>query len=239
MAGIAANLLEADRIIVPESSQGSLGAWLNPVGNEAPDVRTHPFFTASLSRFLKTVFDRHIGHEHPQLWKTKGETLRELKNNGLEEHWWTTKSCPRGRKVCMNGKRVPCGVCASCLLRRQSLLAAGLDEGKDTYLWPNLSAPTLRLAADPGARDTGPDDERQAKCGAFDLSALGNLLGTALGNNRISHASAELVHEGTLQEDVAGRLRRLLVAHRDEWHAFVAAQKSESFLIKWLEILQC
>jgi 7-cyano-7-deazaguanine synthase in queuosine biosynthesis len=99
MAGIAANLLEADRIIVPESGQGALGPWLNPVGNEAPDLRMHPFFTTSLSRFLKSVFDRYIKHEHPQLWKTKGETLRELKDNGLDKDWWRTKSCPRARKV--------------------------------------------------------------------------------------------------------------------------------------------
>ena len=135
MAGIAANLLEADRIIVPESGQGSLGPWLNPVGNEAPDVRMHPFFTASLARFLKSVLGRHIEHDHPQLWKTKGETLRELKGYGLENEWWKTKSCPRGRKVCLSGKRVQCGVCASCLLRRQSLMAAALDSEKDVYLW--------------------------------------------------------------------------------------------------------
>src|ERR1017187_1577070 len=67
MAGIAANLLEADRIIIPESGQSALGPWLNPVGNEAPDVRTHPFFTASLSRFLMSVFGGQIKHEHPQL----------------------------------------------------------------------------------------------------------------------------------------------------------------------------
>jgi 7-cyano-7-deazaguanine synthase in queuosine biosynthesis len=240
MAGIAANLLEADRIIIPESGQSALGPWLNPVGNEAPDVRTHPFFTASLSRFLKAVFDRPIRYEHPQLWKTKGETMRELKDSGLAEDWWTTRSCPRGRKVCLNGRRVQCGVCANCLLRRQSLLAAGLDEGRDEYFWPNLHAPTLRQASGPNARDTGANDERQAKCGAFDLNTLGNLLRTAFGDSRISNASAELAaHEGAPPEDVERKLRRLLVAHRDEWRAFVAAQESESFLNKWMEILQC
>jgi hypothetical protein len=91
MAGIAANLLEADRIVVPESGQGALGPWLNPVGNEAPDVRMHPFFMAKLARFLNSVFGREIKHEHPQLWKTKGQTLRELKDKGLEKDWWKTK----------------------------------------------------------------------------------------------------------------------------------------------------
>jgi 7-cyano-7-deazaguanine synthase in queuosine biosynthesis len=240
MAGIAANLLEADRVIVPESGQGSLGPWLNPVGNEAPDVRMHPFFTARLSGFLKTVFDRRIEYEHPHLWKTKGETLRELKDIGRENDWWTTKSCPRGRKVCMNGKRIQCGVCASCLLRRQSLLAAALDEGQDEYFWTNLSAPNMRLAANPNARATVSNDERQAKCGVYDLNALGNIPGTDSGDQRIRDAAAELAdHESAQKDDVARKLRRLLLAHREEWRTFVTTQKSESFLNNWLEILQC
>lgn len=240
MAGIAANLLEADRIIVPESGQGALGPWLCPVGNEAPDVRMHPFFTASLSRFLDTVFGRHIKHEHPHLWHTKGETLWELKDSGLDKDWWKTKSCPRARKVSMNHKRVQCGVCASCLLRRQSLLAAGLDEGKEVYFWANLSAPSLSQAASPGARRTVSNDENQAKCGMYDLAVLGNLLRTDSGDRRISDAAAELAsNEGAQEEDVARNLRRLLGAHREEWRTFIAAQKSESFLNKWLEIVQC
>lgn len=240
MAGIAAHLLEADRIIVPESGQGALGPWLNPLGNEAPDVRMHPFFTASLSRLMETVFNRRIPHEHPQLWKTKGETLRELKDTGMHDRWWTTMSCPRGRKVCLNHRHVHCGVCASCLLRRQSLLAAGLDDPKEVYLWANLCAPRMSEATSPGSRATKPDDERHAKCGASDLAALGNLPGSDFGDKRIAHASAELeILEGAEMEDVSRKLRRLLVAHREEWQTFVAAQKGESFLKKWLEILQC
>jgi hypothetical protein len=200
----------------------------------------HPFFTAMLSRFLAKVFDRHIEHQHPQLWKTKGQTLRELKESGLHEGWWKTKSCPRGRKVCMDHKRVQCGVCASCLLRRQSILAAGLDEAKDVYLWTSLSAPSLTLAATSGARNVGPSDERQAMCGVYDLAALANLSVTDSGNERIALASSQLRAHGGLQtDDPATDLRRLLDSHRSEWKTFVALQKSESFLHKWMEVLQC
>ena len=140
----------------------------------------------------------------------------------------------------MNGRRVQCGVCASCLLRRQSLLAAALDEGHDEYFWTNLSAPNMRLAANPSARATVCNDERQAKCGVYDLNALGNIPGTDSGDQRIADAAAKLAdHESAPKDDVARKLRRLLVAHREEWQTFVAAQKSESFLNKWLEILQC
>jgi hypothetical protein len=125
-------------------------------------------------------------------------------------------------------------------LRRQSLLAAGLDEAKDSYAWPNLSAPSLYQAADPDFRDTGLNDKRHAVGGVCDLNALGNLLGTEVGEKRISDKSEDFaVHEGKRKEQVARDLRRLLIAHREEWRSFIAAQKSESFLNKWLEILQC
>jgi hypothetical protein len=125
-------------------------------------------------------------------------------------------------------------------LRRQSLLAAALDERKEGYLWGNLSASTLDQAADPGSRDTQPNDERQAKCGVYDLATLGNLLDTEFGGKRIANASAELaIHENVREEDVARKLRRLLSAHREEWRNFIASQKRESFLNNWLEILQC
>lgn len=240
MAGIAAHLLGGDRVIIPESGQGTLGPWLNPVGNEAPDVRMHPFFTAKLTKFLREVFNRNINYEHPQRWKTKGETLRELRNSGLDEGWRDTKSCPRGRKVCMDGKRVQCGVCASCLPRRQSLLAAGLDEAKGKYFWENLSAQNMGAAAAAGTRKTRPNDERQAKCGFHDLNALANLLEMGSGHKRVFDLAGDLaIHEGARQEDVASKLSQPIVAHRDEWRAFVGAQNSESFLNGWVETLRC
>jgi hypothetical protein len=128
MAGIAANLLGADSIIIPESGQGAFGPWLNPVGNEAPDVRMHPFFTASLSKFLMAVFKRPIKAEHPRLWNTKGETLKELRSEGLQQEWWRTKSCPRGRKVCLNHVRVP--LCAN-MTETPSVTAISEQGGKE------------------------------------------------------------------------------------------------------------
>jgi hypothetical protein len=238
MAGIAANLLEADRIIVPESGQGALGPWLKPVGSESPDVRSHPFFTASLSRFLELVFGRRIEHEHPQLWTTKGETLRELTAARLDNDWWMTKSCPRGRKVCVNNKLVQCGVCSSCLLRRQSLFAAGIVEDKESYLWANLSAPSLSEAAQFGARSTSTNDQRQAMCGTYDLATLGNLLRDD--DERIANASAEFAAQrGESVEEVATSIRRLLTMHQEEWRTFVAAQGCESFLNRWQEAVTC
>ena len=137
----------AERILSAESGQGSLGPWLMPVGNEAPDVRLHPGFTHRLDHLLHLILDSQFQHEHPHLWKTKGETLTELDQSGQSRHWWHTSSCARdARHVLLNGKSVQCGVCAGCLLRRQSLFTAGLDEHQDRYLWSDLHASALNRA---------------------------------------------------------------------------------------------
>lgn len=240
MAGIAAYLLEAEEIIIPESGQGSLGPWLIPVGNEAPEVRMHPFFTATMAHLLRLILGRYIPHRHPHLWMTKGETLRSLREQALEQGWWTTKSCPRGRKVCLRHKLIQCGVCANCLLRRQSVHAAGLDPRDETYFWQNLAAPTMCGAANPEGRATTPNDELQAMCGFYDLATLASLAGTASGKQRISSAAWELAaHENISVQDAEARLDRLLAAHAKEWHNFISAQPCQSFLRRWLEALQC
>ena len=147
IAGIAAHHVSATSIYVAESGQGSLGPWLTPVGNEAPDVRMHPSFTARLSSLLNHVFGGTLSHIHPQLWQTKGETLKMLTELGLADGWWLTSSCARDQRyVFQNNKRIQCGVCAGCLLRRQSLLAANLSSEFDRYLWDDLQARSLGQA---------------------------------------------------------------------------------------------
>jgi 7-cyano-7-deazaguanine synthase in queuosine biosynthesis len=238
MAGIAAHLVGAHRIVVPESGQSSLGPWLLPVGNEAPDIRTHPLFTARLATFLSAVLGTTLCFDHPQLWKTKGETLRELHDLGLHDQWWMTRSCPRRRHVSLDGNSVQCGVCAACLLRRQSLHAAGLDEGKDRYFWADLGAPTLAQAAPHSARTTGQNDTRHAWCGTLELE---NLATYACNDNyRFSRATAELAEAlGISNATACHNFTRLLGAHAAEWKAFVASLAGESFLVRWLQARQC
>ena len=238
MAGIAAHLVGAHNIVVPESGQSSLGPWLLPVGNEAPDIRTHPLFTAQLANFLSAVLDTTIGFDHPQLWKTKGETLRELQELGFHDEWWMTRSCPRRRHVSLDGNSVQCGVCAACLLRRQSLHAAGLDESKDRYFWADLGAPTLAQAAPHNARPTGPNDTRHAWCGTLELANLAAY--DCNDNYRFSRATAELADAlGTSNATACHNLTRLLGAHAAEWEAFVSSLPGASFLVQWLHSRQC
>ena len=240
MAGVAASLLRAERIVVAESGQGSLGPWLTPTGNEAPDVRMHPAYTKSLGLLLSQVFNHRVQFDHPRLWSTKGETLTELSDAGLAQDWEKTRSCARDQRDLRSpGPRIQCGVCANCLLRRQSLAASGLRSSSDRYFWSDLSAPTLQAAADGGSRATL-NDERHARCGVLALAEL-----AALGRSQqkcapLGWAAEELaVVLGEPSAIVARRIQRLVLAHQSEWDSFVGSLGPSSFVSRWVRHLQC
>ncbi|MGB7546465.1 MAG: hypothetical protein WBM14_01840 [Terracidiphilus sp.] len=235
MAGIAAHLLNANNIYIAESGQGSLGPWLTPVGNEAPDVRMHPAFTSRLSSLLNCILGSKLTHIHSQLWKTKGETLKDLSQLGLAEGWWLTSSCARDqRHVFLDNRRIQCGVCAGCLLRRQSLFAANLRSDSDMYLWENLKAPNLDGAVT--HRATTRNDERQALCAALEMQQFASIA-SEIGS---IHTAAEELSPVVDQapNEVEASLRRLIAAHASEWHAFRSMLGSQSFINRWLDALK-
>jgi 7-cyano-7-deazaguanine synthase in queuosine biosynthesis len=235
IAGVAAHHVGANSIYVAESGQGSLGPWLTPVGNEAPDVRMHPSFTARLSSLLNLIFGSTLSHIHSQLWQTKGETLKALTERGLSDGWWLTSSCARDQRyVFLNNKRIQCGVCAGCLLRRESLFAANLSSELDRYLWDDLQAPSLGQAVQ--ERITTPNDERQALCAVHEMQGFGNMVSEV---GRIRTASEDLspfVNQDS--NTVEANLIRLIAAHASEWQMFRSMLGSQSFINQWLDVLQ-
>lgn len=235
MAGIAAHLLSAPKIFIAESGQGALGPWLTPVGNEAPDVRMHPSFTTRLAGFLTRLFNCELVHMHPQLWRTKGETLQELKRLKLESGWWMTSSCARDqRHVSLDHRRIQCGVCAGCLLRRQSLNAAGMSNEHDSYLWNNLSARTLSGAV--AGRRTVSNDERQALCAVLEMQQFAEI---CTDSERFRTAAEDLAQFVSQQSNtVENGLKRLIKTHAAEWTRFRSTLASRSFVNTWLDTLQ-
>ena len=237
MSGIAAHLSGGGRVIFAESGQGSLGPWLTPVGNEALDVRMHPIYTQRLAAVLELILGTPLTYEHPNLWNTKGETLTTLSDRGLADDWFETRSCPRdARHMSRGGVLVQCGVCAGCLLRRQSLRAAGLDERHERYpyFWSNLTAASLASASTYRTRPTRLNDERQAVCGFLSLAQLADLAQQRGKASSLATPLQELAD--ALGEDVSiieKRLHQLLATHREEWTQFVEHQGPNSFLHRW------
>lgn len=241
MAGIAAHLSEALRVIIPESGQGTFGPWLLPVGNEAPDLHSHPLFSRRLAHFLNLAMGTRIRFEHPRRWHTKGETLLALAEQDLAPGWAGTHSrARRSYHVSLDGHRAHCGVCAACLLRRQSILKAGLNEADDRYVWRNLSADCLAAAAAPAVRDTSADDNRHAACGVLALAQLAELAGSRDFDRIVEHSAFELTQAAEESADaVRSKLSRVVRAHRDEWQTFVASQGPRSFISEWASAVAC
>jgi hypothetical protein len=238
MSGIAAHLSQCDRVIVPESGQGTFGPWLLPVGLEALDVRSHPLASKKMESFLEAVLGRRVQFEHPRIWTTKGETLQELARLGGDQGWDTTFSCPRQRQSRTNRKRVHCGVCPNCLLRRQSLLAAGYPMEMEDYLNNNLAAALDGRSAAGGTSIA--INRRHAAGGVTSLSQLAGVLHGDRADDLLARASFEL--SSALSEDpaeVETKLRRLLEAHRREWIAFLKTQGNEAFVSQWSGDGQC
>jgi 7-cyano-7-deazaguanine synthase in queuosine biosynthesis len=87
----------------------------------------HPEFLHRMMLLASSVFEAGMRIENPSLWKTKGQMCREIAEHGFEEMAVKTISCdgfPR-RKPHAHEQ---CGRCTSCLLRRVSLAAGGLEE---------------------------------------------------------------------------------------------------------------
>lgn len=232
MAAIAAGIAGTTRLIVAESGQGTLGPWLLPVGNEAPDVRTHPLFTSSLEAFFGLILESSVRFEHRRIWTTKGETLKALADAGEASDWPSTHSCARSaRQMSLGGHRVHCGVCAACLLRRVSLFASGLGDNAELYMWRDLGVTDFRQMARASGNSTTGNDVDQAFSGVMALNQL-----ALCGTRDLSHEAWTLAHAlkrpadaGKIEED----LRKLIATHAREWHAFVDAWGPRSFLTRW------
>jgi 7-cyano-7-deazaguanine synthase in queuosine biosynthesis len=234
MAAIAAAQSASDLVIVAESGQGSLGPWLAPVGCEAPDLRCHPSFTSALSVLLKPVLGRTIRFEHTQLWSTKGATLRKLKIDGLAEGWDQTHSCSRqARHQTSRGRRLHCGICPNCVLRRQSALAAGLADPEDPY---DEAATLEQFGSDGFDRSRHKRLIKRAAIGFIPGAQLARFLDRPFSESIIADRSRELVRARAVtpspswsEEQIANWIRCLVQEHAREVAQFVDSRSPSSF----------
>lgn len=237
MTAIAAHLSRITRIVVPESGQGALGPALAPLHNIYVDYRNFPTFFRKMEKFIRAIFDVSLRYEQPRLWSTKGQTLSAyLALPGKEQkHLANTKSCWQSRRVVNDGKRRQCGLCAACLLRRQSMFAAGVVEPPETYVVSDLSTGNLDVAL---SRIRGKADRdimiEYGSVGARHLQHLADLAAlpdTALRihASQIGAATAQSYHD-TLQ-----KLKMMLMTHAQEWRTFLSAQGEQSFLRGWMD----
>lgn len=242
ISGIAAYLANAGSIIVSESGQGALGPALVTVGQSYEDFRSHPLFTRRMEILLNALFDHRVQYTFPQIWRTKGETLKQFVDECGLESWSSTRSCwQQNRHVSVDGKTRQCGICAACMLRRMSIHAAGLSEPSEQYVWEDLSAPRFERAAAPSfdkKKITGSLRE-YAIAGVLHLDHLAELLNSNANAHALDLAAFQLGEALGLPEvEARTRLDRLLKQHTREWNSFVRSLGSESFVAQWAVSVQ-
>lgn len=236
LSGIAAYLVGAGRIIVPESGQGTLGPVLVNLGQGHSDRRTHPQYTSLMSDFFDALFGVTIRFEHPVLWNTKGESLSAFKalvqGDGI---WKETRSCWKdARHASVKGHHRQCGVCAACMLRRTSLYAAGYREDPSKYIWENLSTDDFWAGAHPSHRNKSKVQRDYAIAGVLHMDHLAAITSTEEHKMLIQRQALVLANAlGIPFDDAEARISRLLKAHAEEWRSFVQSLSTSSFVRKW------
>ena len=238
MSGLAAYLVGADTVIVPESGQGALGPVLVNTGQTYPDRRTHPQFTYKMSDFFEALFGRRILFEHPVLWQTKGQSLSAYKKIYADDLIWKgTRSCwADARHASVNKEHRQCGVCAACILRRTSLHAAGYNEPSDYYVWENLGAEDFWEGAHKDYA-TRHDIRRQyAIAGILHMNHLAARRNDPDLDSIVQRQAVQLAPVLDQDfDDICTKIRQLIDAHAGEWSHFVNDLPNGSFVRKWAE----
>ena len=231
IAGIAAYLTGARRVVFPESGQGALGPRLVNVGDSYPDYRNHPLFTRRMEQFLRALLHTDIEYEFPRLWNTKGETLAEFVALGDDGSWRTTKSCWRNNRwSSVNGSWRNCGICAACMLRRVSVYAAGLSEAPDTYVCTDMRAETLERAVDPDfTRMTGAYRD-YGIAGVLHMDHLAAMARRDFRPFVARHASLLARPLGHSRHQTQELLQQLLDRHAEEWSRYLGSLGAHSFV---------
>lgn len=238
MSGLAAFLVGAHSIIVPESGQGALGPVLVNTGQTYFDRRTHPQFTHRMSIFLEALFGQRILFEHPRIWHTKGETLAAFKKVHPDVNIWKdTRSCwVSAQHASIPGEHRQCGVCAACMLRRSSLHAAGYLEDGAKYIWENLNASEFWEGAHPQYKSKDEVRRTYAIAGVLHMDHLAALCSDPYLETIVQRQALQLAPAFDLSfDEITSRIMRLLEAHAEEWRAFRANLSKDSFVQQWVE----
>lgn len=127
IGAVAALQAGADTLWVCENGIGALNLPLNKTQLGVDNYRgVHPRSLMMAENLFELALDKPLRIRNPFLFRTKTEMCRALGPIGLASAVQFTVSCD-SFPVRVPGKS-QCGVCTSCILRRQSLLAAGYQD---------------------------------------------------------------------------------------------------------------
>ena len=127
LGAVTALMAGAKELYVYENGVGAISLPYTAAQLGAHNTRaTNPLFLTRMSEFVSTVVGHQFEVRNPYLFRTKGKMCEALRDSQLQDLIGRTGSCD-GFPLLRWANKDHCGYCTSCLLRRQALLAAGLE----------------------------------------------------------------------------------------------------------------
>jgi 7-cyano-7-deazaguanine synthase in queuosine biosynthesis len=184
----------------------------------------HPKFLRLMSRLASLVAGDDVEFCLPFHAKTKGELVRSLCGNGLEQLANMSASCVHyPQRHC---KQKQCGVCPACIFRRQAMASAGVSEPEDMYEYDFLGSSQAENRI-PAKRLNFLKAFLMQVAWLKDMDAQ-KQLPPAFARHLIS---TEVLGLEQSQEDEI----ELLARYRDEWIAIASEQRRKGH--KWARLL--
>lgn len=122
---MSAYVLGNRRLDLHENGVGALNLPLHDSSVGLDHVRSvHPLTLQVVSAYVGAIFGEPFRVENPSLLKTKAQMCAALAQDRRADLVVRTESCDSYHRDGVG----QCGYCSSCLLRRQTLLASGLDD---------------------------------------------------------------------------------------------------------------
>ncbi len=221
LAALAWHRNRGQRIWIGEGGIGCFGPSLVPFGIEQPVRGSHPVFTKQLAEILSVLWASEPCFEFPHLWKTKGATLADLKDDDAFRNWRSTKSCSRNhRRQHPGAQGSHCGVCTGCLFRRLAIHAAGLpDEEGDVYFEDVMA--DARISPNASALDQ--------EIGICSVVAMDELARLDVGRRNAEIAQLSAVLKASISA-TKSNMEQLISRHANEWQQFLARLPRNSWV---------
>jgi hypothetical protein len=178
---------------------------------------------------------KQVNFLHPALYQTKGEVLASLKLVNIDTNSWVLAhpSCSYdARNAHRDGKKVHCGVCGNCILRRMSLHAAEIND-PTPYKISGLQAGSIEEALTVG--DSAPNYHAYkdiARNAARGMQRLSDLMDGTEQFRIASEVEGLSNYQGRLRIEVNEALQRMLKQHRYEWMNFLDFAGESSWVAK-------
>jgi hypothetical protein len=213
------------KVLIPENGQGSLGGSLIPLGEEAPYRSCHPGFTSRLSRLVEALTHVAVRIEHPALFQTKGQVLASLASiNPAVEVWLGGhRSCSYDARHSSRGeRRMHCGVCGNCLLRRVASTWAELDDSTE-YEAKDLTASSFEASFTGGPSRTAAAKHDVALNSIRAMQRLADLAENPRCIRVVTEVASLSRALGEPLEEVRMKMEQFLHQHKTEWARFLKA----------------